>query len=333
MRTALVTAVVATALLLAAGWHFWRVYERFLATPLTSDSAGAVLVVEPGMSGRAVVARLADMGLTRAGWPWRVLLRRESAVIQAGEYRVEPGMRPRELLIRLARGDVIRYRFTIVEGWTLRQLLDALARDERLGASMPPADDPSLLDGLAPGYPNKEGWFLPETYVYVRGDDYLGVLRRAYEAMRTTLAEAWDARAAEHPATGPYDLLILASIVEKETARADERREIAGVFVRRLRRGMRLQTDPTVIYGLGESFDGDIRRRDLDTDTPYNTYTRGGLPPTPIALPSRDALFAAAQPAAGDALYFVADGSGGHTFSATLEQHQQAVEHMLERQP
>jgi UPF0755 protein len=182
------------------------------------------------------------------------------------------------------------------------------------------------------GFEHPEGWFLPETYLFVRGDSDLDLLRRAHHAMRVALAEAWASRSADSPLESPYELLVLASIVEKETALEQERGQIAGVFSRRLQRGMRLQTDPSVIYGLGEAFDGDIRRRDLEADTPYNTYTRHGLPPTPIAMPGRASLQAAARPADGAALYFVADGNGGHTFSATLAEHQAAVKRLMGKQ-
>jgi UPF0755 protein len=176
-----------------------------------------------------------------------------------------------------------------------------------------------------------EGAYLPETYVFTRSENALDVLAQAASAMQSALAEAWARRTDDHPARTPYELLILASIIEKETAVDEERAQISGVFVRRLKMGMRLQTDPTVIYGLGDTFDGDIRHRDLGTDTPYNTYTRTGLPPTPIAMPGRASLLAAAQPAAGTALYFVADGKGGHTFSDSLEQHRLAVDKLLEK--
>lgn len=326
--------VAAGGLLLAVlTWQAWRSYERFLVEPLDLTAAGATLIVDQGMSGRAVVSRLAGQGLTRPGWRWRLLLRLEPTVMKAGEYRLEPGMTPPDLLGKLARGEVIQYRFTIVEGWTLQQLLAALAADPLLGEAMPAAESRAWLEALVPDHANPEGWFLPETYLYTRGDSYLDVLRRSHQAMRNALDHAWGARVADHPAATPYELLVLASIIEKETALDEERGDVSGVFVRRLQKGMRLQTDPTVIYGLGTGFDGDIRNRDLTTDSPYNTYTRPGLPPTPIALPGRASLLAAARPAPGDALYFVADGSGGHTFSATLEEHQKAVKQLLERQP
>jgi UPF0755 protein len=232
----------------------------------------------------------------------------------------------------LSSGEVIQYRLTLVEGWTFAQLLEALEQDETLEHTL--AQDnghawPNVMDSLAIDHP--EGWFLPETYQFTRGDSDSGILARSHEAMKIALDEAWNARDDDLPLDSPYELLILASIIEKETSLEAERSQIAGVFMRRLKKGMRLQTDPTVIYGMGDSYDGNIRRKDLQADTPYNTYTRSGLPPTPIAMPGRAALMAAGKPEAGDALYFVADGNGGHTFSATLEEHQAAVKKLIGR--
>ena len=185
------------------------------------------------------------------------------------------------------------------------------------------------IRGRAPELKHPEGWFLPETYQFTRGDSDRDILVRAHASMQQALAEAWNQRDDDLPLESPYELLILASIIEKETSLDEERAQVAGVFTRRLKKRMRLQTDPTVIYGMGESFDGDIRRRDLKADTPYNTYTRHGLPPTPIAMPGKASLLAAARPAAGEVLFFVADGKGGHTFSATLEEHQAAVNKLI----
>jgi UPF0755 protein len=326
---------VLLALLLAAGlaWAAWSRYQAFLAEALTIPASGLVFDLAPGSNGADIVEQLAALGLTRSDWPWRLLMRMEPRLYRAGEYRVEPGLRPRDLLELLASGRVIQYRLTLVEGWAFRQVAEALAADEVLAHRFDLLDSaqwPLLAAELGVEYP--EGWFLPETYQFVRGDSDLDLLRRAHRAMRDALAEAWASRSMESPLESPYQLLVLASIIEKETAREEEREQIAGVFTRRLQQGMRLQTDPTVIYGLGETFDGDIRRRDLEADTPYNTYTRHGLPPTPIAMPGRASLQAAARPAAGEALYFVADGSGGHTFSATLAEHQAAVKRLLDRQ-
>jgi UPF0755 protein len=317
-----------------AGAWAWREYRDFLAAPLQIPESGTVVVVAPGAGGSAIVRRLAEQGLTRSDWKWRLLLRLEPALLKAGEYRLEAGMTPRDVVRRLASGEVIRYRFTVVEGWTFRQLRQALDAHPDLVHELPPLSAEEWdFKRAFPLLDHPEGWFLPETYLFTRGDSDLDLLLRAHEAMQEALAAAWAGRDTGLPLETPYELLVLASIIEKETALPAERGQIAGVFVRRLRKGMRLQTDPTVIYGLGEAFDGDLRRRDLRTDTPYNTYTRHGLPPTPIALPGRAALEAAAHPEPGDTLYFVADGSGGHTFSRTLEEHQAAVDRMLNRKP
>jgi UPF0755 protein len=256
----------------------------------------------------------------------------EPRVYRAGEYRLEAGMRPREVLAKLASGQVVQYRFTVVEGWTFKQLVDALAANPVLVHELDPAA-PDSLDSVAAslGMAHPEGWFLPETYQFTRGDSDRDILGRAHAAMERVLEDAWNSRGDDLPIDSPYELLILASIIEKETSLDEERPQVAGVFARRLKKGMKLQTDPTVIYGMGDSFDGDIRRRDLQTDTAYNTYTRRGLPPTPIAMPGRESLMAAAMPAPGDTLYFVANGNGGHTFSVTLEDHQRAVKEQVER--
>jgi UPF0755 protein len=315
-------------LLVGATWYAWTDYHHFLEQPLGAGAQGVVLDVEPGMSGRAVIARLAGLGLSEDGWQWRVLLRSRPVILKAGEYLLDPGLTPPGLLSKVERGDVIRYRFTIVEGWNWRTLRDALEADPTLTSGAPPTVSETDLASVFATFGSLEGAFLPETYLYVRGDTAADVLHQASRAMQTSLAEAWAMRAPDHPLKTPYELLILASIVEKETALDSEREQVSGVFVRRLQKGMRLQADPTVIYGLGEKFDGDIRTTDLQADTPYNTYTRQGLPPTPIAMPGRASLIAAARPDESDALYFVADGRGGHTFSATLEEHQRGVDQL-----
>lgn len=312
----------------------WRDYRAFTSAPLLIAEGGQRLVVERGTSVRAVIRQLGNRGMTHPGWRWRLLTRLEPVTIQAGEYALEPGLTPRGLLVLLASGEVIRYRFTIVEGWTYRQLLAALAADPVLVKQVPELDSESrVLRAINPDLEHPEGWFLPETYQYVRGDSDLDLLRRAHRAMQKALDAAWESRDRELPLDTAYELLNLASIVEKESSVESERAAIAGVFVRRLREGWRLETDPTVIYGLAERFDGNLRRRDLQSDSPYNTYTRHGLPPTPIALPGISALAATAHPAPGTAMFFVASGQGGHVFSDTLEEHNAAVREMLRRQP
>ncbi len=325
-------SVYVLALALAAagvcGWHYWNYYQQFLTVPLNLVAEGSIFVVQPGMSGKAVVASLSAQGLSREAWPWRVLFRMHPVVLKAGEYELYAGITPPEFLRLLEKGEVVRYRFTLVEGWTYQQVVDALYADPVLGPWLRDKVSETSLRSAHALLGPAEGSLLPETYVFTRDENALQVLDWAADAMNLALAEAWDLRAPDHPVKSPYELLILASIIEKETALNSERAEVSGVFVRRLQKGMRLQTDPTVIYGLGDAYDGDIRRSDLEMDTPYNTYTRFGLPPTPICMPGRASLQAAARPASGDALYFVADGKGGHVFSATLEEHQRGVDRL-----
>jgi UPF0755 protein len=251
--------------------------------------------------------------------------------IQAGEYRIPAGTTPLEMLDMLVKGNVVLYQLTVVEGWRFADLLTVVrAHPAVLTLDMDGADIMAELG--SPGVP-PEGQFLPDTYVFPKGTTDLQVLRLAHEALVKRLAAAWGGRSPDTVLSTPYEALILASIIEKETALPSERRVISGVFQARLQRGMRLQTDPTVIYGLGDAFDGNLRRRDLARDTPYNTYTRRGLPPTPIALPGVASLEAAVNPERTGALYFVATGEpdGSHRFSATVEEHNDAVRRYLER--
>jgi UPF0755 protein len=310
----------------------WERYASFLKLPLNIPASGQVFHLERGTTGVDIVQQLGLLGLTRPGWEWRLLMRLEPHVYRVGEYRLEAGITPQQVLGKLSSGQVVQYRVTLVEGWTFLQFAADLADNTVLKHELDlesPSQWPNVAAGL--GIDHLEGWFLPETYQFTRGDSDHDVLVRAHAAMQQALAEAWELRIEGLPIDSPYELLILASIIEKETSLDEERGRVAGVFTRRLQKRMRLQTDPTVIYGLGDSYDGDIRRSDLQTDTPYNTYTRHGLPPTPIAMPGLASLMGAARPTPGDELYFVADGNGGHTFSATLEAHQEAVNKLIER--
>ncbi len=322
--------VLCAVLLLAGGaaaWG-WTHYQRFADGPAYAGEATSVRI-ERGDGLRTVVARLRQSGVSVGhDLEWRLLARQMDAAgrLKIGEYALEPGITPRELLQRMRDGRVIHYRVTLIEGWNIRQVRAALAAAEPLLQESRELDDAALMEALGQPGQHPEGRFLPETYLYQRGDSDLDVLRRAHAAMEQALAEAWEARAPDTPLRSPEEALILASIVEKETGQAHERGQIAGVFSRRLQKGMLLQTDPTVIYGLGSGFDGNIRKRDLTTDTPYNTYTRPGLPPTPIAMPGRDALRAAVNPEPGDALFFVSRNDGTHVFSATYAEHNRAVD-------
>lgn len=325
----LMPVVLILLLLSAAGTAgLWQQYRQFLNTPLDIHGSGLVFAVEPGTNIRAVVTELEQIGVTRLDWRWRLLGRLHKVTIKTGEYALTPGLLPARLLDLLASGKVLSYRFTIVEGWSVKQLIAALNRDPVLQHDIGEEAELAALAGLPAA--NPEGWFLPETYLFVRGDSDLQILRRAYSAMKESLAAAWAGRDTGLPYETQDELLIMASLIEKETSLESERADIAGVFVRRLQRQWRLETDPTVIYGMGESYTGNIRRVDIRKDTPYNTYTRHGLPPTPIALPGLASLQAAAHPAAGDAMFFVANGQGGHTFSSTLEEHNKGVKQLID---
>ncbi len=307
----------------------WNDFNRFSSAPLNVTAQGDSLDISRGSSFKDIVAELRQRNLSAASpLYWRLLAEqmRVAGKLHAGEYALAPGLTPRQLLANMAAGKVLQHDFTIVDGWTFSELRQALARAEKLRHDSAGLDDAAIMQKIGAGGEAPEGRFLPETYAYVRGDSDLDILKRAHGAMARTLAALWPERAPDLPLATPYDALILASIVEKETGRADERAQIAGVFVRRLRDHMLLQTDPSVIYGMGASYAGNIHKSDLTTDTPFNTYTRAGLPPTPIALPGKPALQAALHPAPGDALYFVARGDGGHVFASTLAEHNRNVD-------
>ncbi len=245
--------------------------------------------------------------------------------LHMGEYRLEPGMTALTLLNNMVTGQVIQYSLTVVEGWSYKQLMQAIQANEKLLHTLDGLSAREVMAKLGVADEHPEGRFYPDTYNFTAGMSDVDFLKRAYDAMSVRLAKEWSEKAPGLPYKSPYEALIMASIIERETGVAAERDEIAGVFVRRLQIGMKLQTDPTVIYGIGDSYDGNIRRSDLVTDTPYNTYTRYGLPPTPIAMPSGAAIHAALHPLAGTSLYFVAKGDGAHYFSATLPEHEAAV--------
>ncbi|HEX7046604.1 MAG TPA: endolytic transglycosylase MltG [Gammaproteobacteria bacterium] len=312
-------------------------YQRWQAAPLPLGADGEVIHVPPGVPLDALANQLAADGIIEHAWDLKLLarLRGDAAQVKAGEYELAPGLTLDGLLDKMVEGEVKLYALTIVEGITVAELLDQLAAHPAIRQTLEDESPVALAKKLGLPTDHAEGWFLPETYHFPLGTTDVAFLQRAHNAMREVLNAAWAERADDLPIDSAYEALILASIIEKETAVESERTRISGVFTRRLERGMRLQTDPTVIYGLGEKYTGDIRYRDLRTDTPYNTYTRAGLPPTPIALPGRESVFAAVHPAEGDALYFVARGPGReHIFSATLEEHNRAVrKYQSERQP
>lgn len=313
------------ALGLAAAVGYWLHRPMALTAP-----APAVLdvVIEPGLSARGVAQRLVAAGVAEpedALYAW-FRLSGQSRAIRAGSYELAPGTTPRQLLDKLVRGEQAVRRLTLVEGWNVVQVLQAVRAAEHLVDDLPPGTDARRLAqalGLPVGH--AEGRFFPDTYLYPKRSRASALLRQAAAAMDSQLQQAWAQRAPRLPLRSAEEALILASIVEKETGHPGDRAQIAGVFVNRLRIGMRLQTDPTVIYGLGAAFDGNLRRRDLQNDTPYNSYTRSGLPPTPIAMPGLASLQAAMQPATTAAMYFVSRGDGTSAFSRTLDEHNQAV--------
>ena len=324
--------VLLAALVLIGAAALWQV-DRFLNATLTVPEEGATFEIAPGTPFTRVSQRLAEQGIVSNPTLLRIYARvsGQAGSVHAGEYFIEPGTTTAGLLDQFTRGDVLLYSFTIVEGWNQWDLLRALHSHPQIDAQISEEDWPALLDELGAETSHPEGLFLPETYRFPRNTSDRTLLKQAYELMQAALSEEWPNRAEDAPVATPYEALILASIVEKETARADERQRIAGVFARRLDKRMRLQTDPTVIYGIGPEFNGNLTRRDLRTDTPYNTYTRGGLPPTPIAMPGRDAIRAALHPAPGNELYFVATGlgDGSHKFSRTKAEHDAAVAEYL----
>lgn len=309
------------------GGGVWMEYQRFLQSPLTLPEEPLILDVPRGTSLRTLSDELTARRILDHPYFFMamVYIAGNASRIKAGEYEVQPGSTPTQLLSLLISGKVVQHAITLVEGWTLRQALDAVIGDERLLKELDQPSPESLMERLGKPEQHPEGRFFPDTFHFTKGSTDLDIMRRSYERMTQVLAEEWDQRDEDLPLVSPDEALVLASIVEKETGLASERAAIAGVFTRRLALGMKLQTDPTVIYGLGERFDGDLKRADLQGDTPYNTYVHEGLPPTPIALPGREAIHAVMHPLEGGSLYFVAKGDGSHHFSSTLAEHNRAV--------
>ncbi len=320
--------VVLVAGLLAVAAVYLGQYQAFRSSLLNVPEAGRIYDVSPGTSLNRLAHELQREAIISHP-RFFILLGRELDVarrLQAGQYRLDPAMTPQSLLETLASGAVIQQSLTLIEGQTFREILELVNASPELDHTLQDLDASEVMTALGYADEHPEGRFLPDTYHYPLGTTDREFLQRAYRAMADLLAREWENREADLPLESPYEALILASIVEKETGLAAERPLIAGVFVSRLERGMRLQTDPTVIYGMGERFDGNIRSRDLRADTPYNTYTRKGLPPTPIAMPGADAIHAVLHPDKKGYLYFVARGNGAHYFSRTLEEHNRAVQ-------
>jgi len=303
-------------------------FQMFRKNSMEIPASGATFEIRSGENLKSVASRLHETGMLDTPVYFVILGRylKFDSRLKAGEFQLRPGTNPEQLLEQLATGQVVQHSLTLIEGETFADMMLRVSQDKVLEHTLSSLDDAAVMAAIGKPDEHPEGRFLPETYHFPRGTSDVGFLRRAYQDMHTFLQQAWEERDPDLPLKTSYEALILASIVEKETGVAAERPTIAGVFVRRLRKKMKLQTDPTVIYGIGDSFDGDIRYRDLRTDTPYNTYTRFGLPPTPIALPGREAILAVLHPESGDSLYFVARGDGSHHFSSTLKEHNRAVD-------
>jgi UPF0755 protein len=324
------SVLVFVLLVVSISGFAWKQYQAFLTTSMQiNDENGLVYTVNRGANIASISNDLIEKQLTAFPALYLELFARlhdKATQIKAGEYLLYQGMTLPGFLETIISGKVVQHRYTVVEGMTSQQLLSSLAENENLKSTIGTLSDQELLSAIGTEFPHLEGLFLPETYLFPANTTDLEFLKRAYNSLDTYLNQAWLNKAENLPYESPYEALIMASIIEKETGIAEERTEIAGVFVRRLEKGMRLQTDPTVIYGIGENYDGNIRRKDLRTDTPYNTYTRHGLPPTPIALASKESIYAALHPKDGNSLYFVATGKDGrHYFSSTLREHNNAV--------
>lgn len=320
--------IFAIVLLGLSALYFFESMQRFANAPLDIPESTVILTVEKGDGLNKVLPKMRALGIDKGtDWQWKLLaIQMDMASrIHVGDYEISNEVSPKQLLEKFAVGDTARVKFTLIEGWNFKQLLAQLKLQTALTDDLSGKSDAEIMTMLSKSGVHPEGRFLPDTYIVPRSGKQSDILQLASVAMDKALLETWESRAPNLPLKSAEQLLILASIVEKETGQAAERAQIAGVFVRRLSIGMRLQTDPTVIYGMGEQYQGNIRKQDLRKDTAYNTYTRMGLPPTPIAMPGKAALTATAHPANGDDLYFVAKGKGEHHFSATYKEHQQAV--------
>lgn len=318
-------SVLLAVALLAGGlagcaWHW--------STKAVDMNAERIQYVVPPGSGVRTIAQVMNEAGIQVNADALVALARYTGMdrqIKAGAYEAQQGDSPRRLLERMAAGDMVQARLTLVEGWTYQRIRQALRESPHVRQTLGAVDDAELLKRLGSEHSSPEGLFMPDTYVFVPGTTDFEILQLAYRAQQAFLEKAWEQRSPGLPLANPYEALILASIVEKETGRTEERARVAGVFTNRLQRGMLLQTDPTVIYGMGDKYDGRIRKRDLQTDTPWNTYTRTGLPPTPIASPGRASILATLNPESHSYYYFVARGDGTSAFSANLRDHNRAV--------
>lgn len=313
-------------LVIVAGWFGYSNYQDALQKPLQNIAANSVYELKSGTTIKQLAADLESRGIIEKALYLELYSRQHQLGpgIKAGEYELEPDLTIPTLLTLFSKGTSLQYKFSIIEGTRYTTILENLAKLANIKKTIDGSTFISEFGKLA-NEESPEGWFLPDTYHYTRNETDLDLLKRSWEAMQKYLDTAWETRDAQLPLKTPYEALILASIVEKETGVASERPMIAGVFINRLNKGMKLQTDPTVIYGMGDKYNGNIRKKDLKTDTPWNTYTRKGLPPTPIAMASKEAIDAVMHPAKTSALFFVAKGGGAHHFSDSYKQHKQAV--------
>ncbi len=321
----LINRLIIVCLLLTAVFTGWMLY--FANSPVVLKEDVVEIDLRSGSSLRSISSQLVEQGVLSNAWSFELLVRAMGMAgeIKAGNYLIERGITPYDLFEIITIGKTTQAGITFIEGWTFQQMRAAMMANDAIKHTTIAYTDQQILENIGAAESHAEGLFFPDTYFFSRGMSDQEILKRAYYAMQGRLKEAWETREPGLPYNTPYEALIMASIIEKETGRADERKMIAGVFVNRLRIGMRLQTDPTVIYGMGERFDGNIRKKDLQIDTAYNTYTRSGLPPTPIAMPGLASIDAALHPAKTKALYFVGKGDGSHAFSSTLAEHNRAV--------
>lgn len=326
-RMRLLLATAAALLLLLSILGFLSI--RTLFQPIKNLESSTLYELTPGSSVTRVANDLYARQYLLHPLLFRLLSRWQGVggALQSGEYEIQPGMSIADVLAAMVAGRNVQYRLTLVEGWTIKQALAAIRAAQKLTITLPEGLNSSELASLLGlQFASAEGMIFPDTYFYTKGTTDIELLRRANARLESVLQQAWSQRLGALPFSSPYEALILASIIEKESAVGSERSQIAGVFIRRLEQGMRLQSDPTVIYGLGEDFDGNLRREDLRAETAYNTYRINGLPPTPIALAGAESIYASLNPAQSDALYFVARGDGSHYFSSTLEEHNAAVD-------
>ena len=309
-------------------WWFWHDMQQQLDSPIEIETGTAInYTIKPGMNLKLISEDLVQQGILKHPYYFMLegRLQGTDSQIKAGEYLLQPGTTQLQLLEQFEAGKVVQHSLALIEGWSYKEIMTAVSSNEVLIKTLPDTDSKTVMSVL--GYPDvhPEGRFFPDTYHFPSGMTDIEFLQRAYEKMLEILDEEWQQKSEGLPYKSDDEALIMASIIEKETAVASERTVIAGVFVRRLQKGMKLQTDPTVIYAMGDDYRGNIRRKDLKTDSPYNTYVVAGLPPTPIALPGVEAIHAALHPEQGETLYFVAKGDGSHHFSKTLKEHNRAV--------